>query len=126
MVVAVRWIVVERHQVPDMGELGERERVWEGAVTPPDVGFVFGRVVLRVVDQEVDPVDELIKLKDTWWWFVDTAGIRRRAKEASGHEYYASLRTRAALDKAEDVYSPAELAPAGGAGAVRLERDQSH
>ena len=35
------------------------------------------------------------------WWFVDTAGIRRRAKEASGHEYYATLRTQAALDRAE-------------------------
>src|SRR5213075_1210504 len=33
--------------------------------------------------------------------FVDTAGIRRRVHEASGHEYYASLRTHAALDKAE-------------------------
>ena len=32
---------------------------------------------------------------------MDTAGIRRRAKEASGHEYYATLRTQAALDKAE-------------------------
>src|SRR6476469_7388035 len=37
-----------------MGELGERERVWEGTVTPPDVGFVLGRVVLRVVDPDVD------------------------------------------------------------------------
>ena len=49
----------------------------------------------------VDPVDELIELRDRWWWFVDTAGIRRRAKEASGHEYYATLRTQAALDRAE-------------------------
>ena len=28
-------------------------------------------------------------------------GIRKRVKEASGHEYYASLRTHAALEKAE-------------------------
>ncbi len=58
-------------------------------------------VVDDVAGTTVDPVDELVKLKDTWWWFVDTAGIRRRAKEASGHEYYATLRTQAALDRAE-------------------------
>ncbi len=58
-------------------------------------------VVDDVAGTTVDPVDELVKLKDTWWWFVDTAGIRRRSKEASGHEYYATLRTQAALDRAE-------------------------
>ena len=58
-------------------------------------------VVDSVAGTTVDPVDELIELKGTWWWFVDTAGIRRRSKEASGHEYYATLRTQAALDRAE-------------------------
>lgn len=58
-------------------------------------------VVDSVAGTTVDPVDELIELKGRWWWFVDTAGIRRRAKEASGHEYYATLRTQAALDRAE-------------------------
>ena len=58
-------------------------------------------VVDSVAGTTVDPVDELIVLGDREWWFVDTAGIRRRVKEASGHEYYASLRTRAALEKAE-------------------------
>jgi GTP-binding protein len=58
-------------------------------------------VVDSVAGTTVDPVDELIELMDRWWWFVDTAGIRRRAKEASGHEYYATLRTQAALDRAE-------------------------
>ena len=33
--------------------------------------------------------------------FIDTAGIRRRVKEASGHEYYASLRTHGAIERAE-------------------------
>jgi GTP-binding protein len=32
---------------------------------------------------------------------VDTAGLRRRVKEASGQEYYASLRTRSAIERAE-------------------------
>jgi GTP-binding protein len=58
-------------------------------------------VVDDVAGTTVDPVDELVKLGDKFWWFVDTAGIRRRAKEASGHEYYATLRTQAALDRAE-------------------------
>lgn len=49
----------------------------------------------------VDPVDEVISLGGREWWFVDTAGIRRKVREASGHEYYASLRTQAALDRSE-------------------------
>lgn len=58
-----------------------------------------------VVDEKagttVDPVDELVMLGGRAWRFVDTAGIRRRVHEASGQEYYASLRTAAALEKAE-------------------------
>jgi GTP-binding protein len=49
----------------------------------------------------VDPVDELIELGDRTWRFIDTAGIRKRVKEASGHEYYASLRTNTAIERAE-------------------------
>ena len=58
-------------------------------------------VVDDVAGTTVDPVDELIELGGKTWTFVDTAGIRRRAHEASGHEYYATLRTQAALEKAE-------------------------
>src|SRR5688572_21932598 len=49
----------------------------------------------------VDPVDELIELGGRTWRFIDTAGVRKRIKEASGHEYYASLRTSTAIDRAE-------------------------
>jgi GTP-binding protein len=35
------------------------------------------------------------------WRFIDTAGIRRRAHQASGTDYYASLRTQIALERAE-------------------------
>ncbi|WP_102508767.1 ribosome biogenesis GTPase Der [Sanguibacter massiliensis] len=48
-----------------------------------------------------DPVDELIELKGRTWWFVDTAGIRRRVHQTSGADFYASLRTQAAIEKAE-------------------------
>ncbi len=49
----------------------------------------------------VDPVDELIELGGRSWRFIDTAGVRKKIKEASGHEYYASLRTSGAIERAE-------------------------
>jgi len=48
-----------------------------------------------------DPVDELVVLGDRPWVFVDTAGIRRRVHQTSGADFYASLRTQAAIEKAE-------------------------
>ena len=48
-----------------------------------------------------DAVDELIDFGGSTWRFIDTAGIRRRAHQASGTDYYASLRTSIALDRAE-------------------------
>ncbi len=58
-------------------------------------------VVDDVAGTTVDPVDELVDLGGTTYQFVDTAGIRRRVKEASGHEYYAFLRTQSAIERAE-------------------------
>ncbi|MFD8483809.1 ribosome biogenesis GTPase Der [Kitasatospora sp. NPDC059673] len=60
----------------------------------------------RVVVNELagttrDPVDELIELGGRTWKFIDTAGIRRRVHLTSGADFYASLRTSAALEKAE-------------------------
>lgn len=60
----------------------------------------------RVVVNELagttrDPVDEQIELAGKVWTFVDTAGIRRRMHLAQGADFYASLRTSAALEKAE-------------------------
>lgn len=48
-----------------------------------------------------DPVDEYIELGGRTWRFVDTAGIRRRVHMQQGADFYASLRTQAALEKAE-------------------------
>ena len=48
-----------------------------------------------------DPVDELIEIGDQTWRFIDTAGIRKRAHQDSGTDYYASLRTATALDRTE-------------------------
>jgi GTPase len=58
-------------------------------------------VVDAVAGTTVDPVDELVELGGRTWQFIDTAGIRRRVREASGAEYFASLRTAAALDRCE-------------------------
>ncbi|WP_153396013.1 ribosome biogenesis GTPase Der [Ornithinicoccus halotolerans] len=48
-----------------------------------------------------DPVDELIEIEGSQWRFVDTAGIRRRVHQTHGADFYASLRTQSALEKAE-------------------------
>jgi GTP-binding protein len=48
-----------------------------------------------------DPVDEMVELGGRTWRFVDTAGIRRRVHQSRGADFYASLRTQAALEKAE-------------------------
>ncbi|MGJ3509656.1 ribosome biogenesis GTPase Der [Enemella sp. A6] len=58
-------------------------------------------VVSDVAGTTVDPVDELVEIAGETFQLIDTAGIRRRVKEASGHEYYASLRTAAAIERAE-------------------------
>lgn len=48
-----------------------------------------------------DPVDELVEIAGEEWKFVDTAGIRRKVHLQQGADFYASLRTQAALEKAE-------------------------
>lgn len=58
-------------------------------------------VVDAVAGTTRDPVDSIVDLAGSTWRFVDTAGIRRRVREASGAEYYSSLRTATALREAE-------------------------
>jgi len=60
-------------------------------------------VVHEIPGTTVDPVDSLVELDGEVWRFVDTAGLRKRVKTASGTEYFASLRTRAAIEAAEVV-----------------------
>ena len=48
-----------------------------------------------------DPVDEVVNIAGEDWRFVDTAGIRRKMHFSQGADFYASLRTQAALEKAE-------------------------
>ncbi|WP_407642481.1 ribosome biogenesis GTPase Der [Actinomadura craniellae] len=58
-------------------------------------------VVHDVAGTTRDPVDELIELGGKTWRFVDTAGIRRRHRENQGADFYATLRTRSALERSE-------------------------
>ena len=58
-------------------------------------------VVDSVAGTTVDPVDEIVMLDGEPWLFVDTAGLRKRVKEATGHEYYASIRTQRAIERAD-------------------------
>ena len=73
------------------GEVGGPRRV--AIVGKPNVGKSSllnklakeDRVVVDdVAGTTVDPVDELIELGGRTWRFIDTAGIRKRVKEASG------------------------------------------
>lgn len=58
-------------------------------------------VVDSVAGTTVDPVDSLVELDGELWRFVDTAGLRRKVRQAKGMEFYASLRTQSALEAAE-------------------------
>ncbi|WP_062388687.1 ribosome biogenesis GTPase Der [Demequina iriomotensis] len=60
----------------------------------------------RVVVNELagttrDPVDELVEIGGRTWMLVDTAGIRRRVHMSKGADFYASLRTQTAIERAE-------------------------
>ena len=62
---------------------------------------------LSLVDDKAgttrDPVDSIIDFGGSTWRFVDTAGIKKRANQASGSDYYSILRTQVALERAEVV-----------------------
>ncbi len=58
-------------------------------------------VVDSVAGTTRDPIDEEIELGGKTWRFIDTAGIRRRHRENQGADFYATLRTQSALERAE-------------------------
>ncbi|MBP3222853.1 MAG: ribosome biogenesis GTPase Der [Actinomycetaceae bacterium] len=58
-------------------------------------------IVSDIAGTTRDPVDEVITLNERSWLFIDTAGVRRRVHQTHGADFYASLRTQAALDKAD-------------------------
>jgi GTP-binding protein len=58
-------------------------------------------VVDSIAGTTRDPIDEEIEFGGATWRFIDTAGIRKHAHQASGTEYYAMLRTESALERGE-------------------------
>ena len=60
---------------------------------------------LSIVDDAAgttrDPVDSLLDFGGSVWRFIDTAGLKKRAHQDSGTDYYASLRTSTALERCE-------------------------
>src|SRR5690606_26725588 len=58
-------------------------------------------VVDSVAGTTRDAVDELVELGGKTWKFIDTAGIRRRFRALQGADYYATMRTATALERAE-------------------------
>ena len=58
-------------------------------------------VVDSVAGTTRDAVDELIELGGQTWKFIDTAGIRRKFRALQGADYYATMRTGSALERAE-------------------------
>lgn len=94
--------VVEEHVGPRRVALVGRPNVGKSSLLNQLAGQERA-VVDTVAGTTVDPIDEIVELGGQRWRFIDTAGIRRRAKEASGAEYFATLRTSAAIDRAEVV-----------------------
>ena len=105
---ALMAVLPERSMVGGAYERGGPRRV--ALIGRPNVGksSLLNKVAgsERVVVDSVagttrDPVDELVEIAGKQWRFVDTAGIRRRVHQTRGADFYASLRTQTALEKAE-------------------------
>jgi len=105
---AIMAVLPERSMVGGAYERGGPRRV--ALIGRPNVGksSLLNKVAgsERVVVDSVagttrDPVDELVEIAGKQWRFVDTAGIRRRVHQTRGADFYASLRTQTALEKAE-------------------------
>jgi GTP-binding protein len=99
--------LVER--IPEAPESGT-EAIRVAVVGRPNVGkssFVnrlLGEerlVVSDVAGTTRDAIDAPLRYHDTDLVFVDTAGLRRQSRIDEGVEFYAALRTRRAIDRAD-------------------------
>jgi GTPase len=100
--------LVERLPPREAGE-GE-ERINVAVVGRPNVGksSVVNRLLgaeRHVVAPEAgttrDAIDSLLRFRGTALNFIDTAGLRKRAKVEDDLEFYSTLRTRRAIERAE-------------------------
>ncbi len=58
-------------------------------------------IVSEIPGTTRDTVDTLLQAGDHWYQLVDTPGLRRRGKRSQGVEFYSSLRSLKALQRAE-------------------------
>ena len=58
-------------------------------------------VVNELAGTTRDPIDEQVEIAGKIWRFVDTAGIRKKLHKQQGADFYAALRTAAALERSE-------------------------
>lgn len=93
----------------EAGEASEEQVPRVAVVGRPNVGksLLFNRllgeersIVDPVPHTTRDAVDTLVEVDGQPWWFVDTAGLRRRYRHGSDPEIYSVDRTRRALNRA--------------------------
>jgi len=92
------------------GAVGQRQAISVAIVGRPNVGksTLFNRLIgeERSVVHDLpgttrDTIDTVVETPDGPIRFVDTAGLRRRVREAEGAEYYSLVRALQAIDRAE-------------------------
>jgi GTP-binding protein len=99
------------HLLPEVGRAQNQDGYRKVAlIGRPNVGksSLFNAIAgesLSIVDDAAgttrDPVDSLLSFGGSTWRFIDTAGLKKRANQDSGTDYYASLRTATALERCE-------------------------
>ena len=99
------------HVLPEVGRAQNQDGYRKVAlIGRPNVGksSLFNAIAgesLSIVDDAAgttrDPVDSLLSFGGSTWRFIDTAGLKKRANQDSGTDYYASLRTATALERCE-------------------------
>lgn len=97
--------------IPDTGKQpAKSEALHVAIVGKPNAGksSLFNRLLgeeRSIVDPLAgttrDAIDETVEIAGRTYVFVDTAGIRRRAKQAQGPEYYGLVRSMRAIDRAD-------------------------
>ncbi|HTT91023.1 MAG TPA: ribosome biogenesis GTPase Der [Acidimicrobiales bacterium] len=98
---------------PETGELmdqtGDQQAISVAIVGRPNVGksTLFNRLIgdERAIVHDMpgttrDAIDTLVETPEGPVRFIDTAGMRRRTKEAEGAEYYSMVRALRAIDQA--------------------------
>jgi GTP-binding protein len=105
-VVAHLPLVAEEPPLEDEGSTGTSVAI----VGRPNVGksTLFNRLIgdERSIVHDLpgttrDTIDTVVETSDGPIRFIDTAGLRRRAKEGEGPEYYSLVRALQAIDRAE-------------------------